>query len=259
MGELLNSQPLVEALCEFHFNLSGDNQLTLPGLFYAQVRNDFPIQEPINEFIFQIEIANLQGGVQNITQAQRLQLKREDHSALLQIGTNRLIINQLKPYQGWDNFKSLILESFRKYVDVCGDFTLTRISLRYINHIIPTLHEPPPNEISLDEGFNIEDYLTIIPWFPNPLDKPITGFQQSYEFRYDTPNTFLVHKTGVATNSDGVNVLILDLDFISQQNEDLQNNSQIIKWLGEWLDKAHNHIKSVFISSLTPIYYESLK
>lgn len=258
MGELLKSQPLVEALCEFHFNLSGDNQLTLPGLFYAQVRDDFPIQEPINEFIFQIEIENLQG-VQNITQAQRLQLKREDHSALLQIGQNRLIINQLKPYQGWDNFKSLILKAFQKYVDVCGDFTLTRISLRYINHIKPTLHEPPSNELSLDEGFNIEDYLTIIPWFPNPLDKPITGFQQSYEFMYDPFNTFLVHKTGVATNSDGVTVLILDLDFISKQNEDLQDNSPTIEGLGKWLDKAHNHIKSVFISSLNPIYYESLK
>jgi uncharacterized protein (TIGR04255 family) len=249
MGELLKSQPLIEALCEFYFNVSGGNQLTLPGLFYAEVRDDFPIQESVNELALQIGIGGGQEMQQLIQQTPRLLLKGSDNSAMLQIAPNRLIINQLKPYINWGAFKSLILDAFRKYINVSGDFELSRISLRYINHIIPA-----PNK-----EFNIEDFLTIIPLFPKPLEKPIFAFQQSYEFMYDSVGEFLVHKTGVAVNTDGINVLVLDLDYISQKIENLQDNSRTIEWLSEWLDKAHNHIESAFLSSLNPIYYESIK
>jgi uncharacterized protein (TIGR04255 family) len=248
MGELLKSQPLIEALCEFYINVSGSNQLTLPGLFYAEVRDDFPIQASVNELGLQIGVGGVQE-MQQLIQTPRLQLKGSNNSAMLQIAPNRLIINQLKPYINWETFKSLILDAFRKYINVCGDFELNSISLRYINHIIPA-----PNE-----GFNIEDFLTIIPLFPKPLEKPISAFQQSYEFMYESMGEFLVHKTGVGVNTDGTNVLVLDLDFISQQIENLQDNSRTIEWLSEWLDKAHNHIESAFLSSLNPIYYETIK
>lgn len=248
MGERLKSQPLIEALCEFYFNVSGGNQLTLPGLFYAEVRDDFPIQASVNELALQIGVGGVQE-MQQLIQTPRLQLKGSNNSAMLQIAPNRLIINQLQPYINWDTFKSLILDAFRKYINVSGDFELTRISLRYINHIIPA-----PNE-----KFNIEDFLIIIPLFPKPLEKPIFAFQQSYEFMYDSLGGFLVHKTGVAVNTEGTNVLVLDLDFISQKIENFQDNSKTIEWLSGWLDKAHDHIESAFLSSLNPIYYETIK
>jgi uncharacterized protein (TIGR04255 family) len=247
MGELLKSETLVEALCEFHFDLSGDNELTLPGLFYAQVRNEFPIQTSANELAFHIEFGDEQE-MQKLIQAQRLQLKRKDGSAMLQVAQNRLIINQLQPYAGWDNFKSLILEGLKKYINVCGEFVIKKTSLRYINHIIPQ-----PNE-----EFEIDDFLTIIPLFPNPLEKPITEFQQVYEFFYDS-GAFLTHRTGIAENSDGLTVLILDLDFTSQEIENFQDNLKTCEWLEEWLNQAHNHIEAVFISSLNSSYYQSLK
>lgn len=249
MAERLKSQPLIEALCEFYFNVSGGNQLTLPGLFYAEVKDDFPIQASVDELTLQIGVGGVQE-MQQFIQTPRLQLKGSNNSAMLQIAPNRLIINQLKPYINWDTFKSLILDAFSKYINVCGDFELKRISLRYINHIIPA-----PN----NEEFNIEDFLTIIPLFPKPLERPVLAFQQSYQFMYDSPDEFLVHKTGVGVNTEGTNVLVLDLDFISQKIENLPDNSRTIEWLNKWLDKAHNHIKSAFLSSLNPIYYETIK
>ncbi len=248
MGERLKSQPLIEALCEFYINVSGGNQLTLPGLFYAEVRDDFPIQASVNELALQVGVGGVQE-MQQLIQTSRLQLMGSNNSAMLQIAQNRLIINQLKPYINWDTFKSLILDTFRKYINVCGDFELNRISLRYINHIIPA-----PNE-----EFSIEDFLIIFPLFPKPLEKPIMDFQQSYQFMYDSLDEFLVHKTGVGVNPEGTNVVILDLDFISQKIENFQDNSKTIEWLSGWLDKGHNHIESAFLSSLNPIYYETIK
>jgi uncharacterized protein (TIGR04255 family) len=248
MGEPLKSQPLVEALCELQFNLSGGSELILPGLLYAQVRDEFPIQESVNEFIFQLGFGDTQG-MQPVSQPQRLQLKRKDGSAMLQIGQSRLIINHLQPYISWEDFRLLILKTFTKYIDLCGEFTLKRIGLRYINNIIP-----PSNE-----GFEIDDFLTVIPVFLKPLDKPISGFQQSYEFIYNTPLGSLVHRSGVVLKPNGETVLLLDLDFISEQIENLQDNSKTLAWLNKWLDDAHDNIEKAFISSLNPSYYESLK
>ncbi|MCY7393009.1 MAG: TIGR04255 family protein, partial [Leptolyngbyaceae cyanobacterium CAN_BIN12] len=107
MGEKLKSQPLVEALCEFQFNLAGSNELTLPGLFYAQVREEFPHQDSVNELNFQVGLNNV-GTIPQFISAQRLQLKRPDGSAMLQIGQGRLIVNRLQPYINWEDFRELI-------------------------------------------------------------------------------------------------------------------------------------------------------
>jgi uncharacterized protein (TIGR04255 family) len=249
MGEKLKSQPLVEALCEFQFELTGGNELTLPGLFYAAVRDEFPVQTSIiDEASFQIAASEI-GGMRQFIKSQRLQLKRQDDSAMLQIGQNRLIVNQLQPYESWDKFRVMISEAFIKYAELCGEFTLKRVGLRYINHIKPA-------EV---EGFSIDDFLIILPLFPKPLDKSIGGFQQTYEFSYMVPPASLVHRTGVVEKSDGETVLALDIDFVSRETVNLNSKEATLKWLCEWLDQAHNHIEDAFISSLNPNYYESLK
>jgi uncharacterized protein (TIGR04255 family) len=249
MGEPLKLQPLVEALCEFQFGLSGTNELTLPGLFYAQVKDEFPIQTSVNEFSFQIGFGDVPNMPLIAPTPQRLQLRRQDGSAMLQLGQNRLIINHLQPYVSWEDFRELIIETFKKYINLCSEFTLQRIGLRYINHIIPPLIE----------GFKVDDFLIILPLFPKPMNKSISSFQQTYEFMYDSPIAALIHKTGIAVKPDGEPVLMLDLDFVSQQVEGFQDDLQSCEWVIEWLNKAHEHIEAAFISSLNPSYYESLK
>ncbi len=248
MGEKLKSQPLVEALCEFQFNPAGSNELTLPGLFYAQVREEFPLQDSVNELNFQVGLNNL-GTVPQFISPQRLQLKRPDGSAMLQIGQGRLIVNRLQPYVNWEDFRDLISKAFTVYISLCGEYTLNRIGLRYINHLIPLENE----------GFEIDDLLTVIPLFPKPIDRPMTGFQQVYEFFYESSKASLVHRTAVVEKPEGDTVILLDLDFISQNISPFQDNSKALEWLGEWLNQAHEHIEEAFISSLNPSYYESLK
>lgn len=248
MGEKLKSQPLVEALCEFQFEVTGGNELTLPGLFYAAVRDEFPVQTSMDEVSLQIGASEI-GGVGQAIKSQRLQLKRQDDSAMLQIGRNRLIVNQLQPYESWEKFRVMIFEAFTKYVGLCGEFTLKRVGLRYINHIKPA-------EV---ESFSIEDFLIILPLFLKPLDKPISGFQQTYEFLHTVPPASLVHRTGVIEKPNGETLLVLDIDFVSRETANLRSKEETYKWLHEWLDQAHNHIEDAFISSLNPNYYESLK
>jgi uncharacterized protein (TIGR04255 family) len=249
MGEKLKLQPLVEALCEFQFNLVGSNELTMPGLFYAQVREEFPLQASVDEFTFQVGLHDL-GVVSQVINPQRLQLKREDGSAMLQIGRGRLIVNRLYPYASWEDFRELIFKAFATYINLCTEYTLQRIELRYINHLIPQIN-------GADRGFKIDDFLTIIPLFPKPIDKPLTGFQQVYEFLHELPNASLSHRTAVIEGSDGETAILLDIRFISQEIPTSHEN--MLEWLKSWLDQAHGKIEEAFISSLNPSYYESLK
>ena len=186
MGTLLRSQPLVEALCEFRFEVTGGWDLTLPGLFYAEVKDAFPLQEPVDEVSFQFELGSVQGKQQWL-KTQRLQLWNENRSATLQIGKGLLSINQLNPYPGWEDFKSLIQTAFLKYSNIDSEFQFKGIALRYINHIKP----------NSEEGFSIDDYLTTIPVFPGPLNLPLTGFQQSYGFIEQELSSLLMHRTNV--------------------------------------------------------------
>jgi uncharacterized protein (TIGR04255 family) len=256
MGTLLSSQPLVEALCEFRFEVTGGWDLTLPGLFYAKVKDAFPLQEPVDEVSFQMELGPVQGKPQVIKtqrlqhKTQRLQLWNEDRSATLQIGKNLLSINQLTPYPGWDDFKALIQHAFSTYSSICSDFKFKGIALRYINHIKPTS----------EEGFSIDDYLTTIPVFPGPLNLPLTGFQQSYSFIEQELASLLMHRTNVVENEkDKETFLLLDLEFVRRELPQFDDEQSRNDWVNHWLEGAHDKIEEAFISSLNSNYLESLK
>jgi uncharacterized protein (TIGR04255 family) len=181
--------------------------------------------------------------------AKRLQLKRQDGSAMIQIAQSRLTIHHLQPYGNWEDFRKLIIEVFKTYIDLCGDFSIKSIGLRYINHIVP------PDS----EGFQVDDFLVVLPLFPKPVNKfPMIGFQQTYQFLHDLPPASLLHRTGVIETPDKGTALLLDLSFVSLQIDNTLKDVSVLEWLSHWLEQAHEHIETAFISSLNPSYYESL-
>jgi uncharacterized protein (TIGR04255 family) len=125
------------------------------------------------------------------------------------------------------------------------------VGLRYINHI------------STPEGrFEIEQFLSVFPILPSPLNLDLAGFSQVYEFQYVQPKAVLKHQTGIVQRSDGRVVLLLDMDFISQGIESIESNNKtfdLSSWLQNWLNQAHDCVETAFISSLNPDYYESLR
>ncbi len=238
MGELLTKQPLVEALCELRFSPSNKWDLALLELLRTQIKDEFP------------EYRILQGAVEPVKFEHEIikaelfpvfQLKRLDESAMVQASFNLLVINQLQPYTNWLDFRDLILKMLSKYIEVFGEARLEKVGLRYVNHI------PTP------EGrFEIEDFLTVLPIFPSPLNLDLVGFSQLYDFQYPDLKAILRHQTGVVKNPDGKVMLLLDLGFISQELGSIAN-------VPDWLNQAHDCIESAFIASLNPDYYESIK
>ena len=152
MGELLTKQPLVEALCELKFSLSGKWHTDIPEIFYTQVKEEFPERTTLNPVSFQVAVGGQPIGMpEPAKELSRLQLRNKDNSVVVQIGADVLVVNYLQPYTNWENFRDLILRIGSKYVELIGDVKLERVGLRYINHISPP------------EGrFDIEQFLSVL-------------------------------------------------------------------------------------------------
>lgn len=244
MGDLLAKQPLVEALCQFNFNPSDSQVDLLDTNFYNQIKDEFPERATSDRSLFRFPNSE---NTAPIAQIQLLQFKRPDNLAAVQISSDLLVIN-LRDYKSWEDFKSLVLKMFFKYCETYDKYSLRSISLRYINHI----HVPK-------KRFEVEDFLTVFPILPSPIDKDLIGFNQAYIFAYPELDATLTHQTGIALSSDNNVLLLLDLDIICNFVQSCEQLSNLIIWVESWLDKAHDEVESAFIASLNPEYYESLR
>jgi uncharacterized protein (TIGR04255 family) len=156
-----------------------------------------------------------------------------------------LIVNQLPPYPGWEDFFALITKIFSEYLELIGDFSLDRIDLRYINKIFLPVKM---------EGNRIEDFITVISPLEGDIDRPLLSFNQRYDISYNYPEAILIHQTALAQEDDK-SLIILDLDFFSETVKSINQITEI----QAWLDQSHIHIYKAFISSLNSQYYQRIR
>lgn len=245
MGEKLKAPPLVEALCEFRFAAGTSWDWTVPGRLYERIKDDFPERSEVGSH-FGLVVAPPGQPIHIPPPAgapERVQLKRKDGSALVQVAPYRLVINQLRPYKSWESFRELIVNIFQEYTEIVSSVEVEQVGLRYINQI-PMI---PPYQSYIDT-------VTVRPNFRSPLAQPLKSFFQRYELEYDNPRGVLIHQTGT-TEIDGRTVIILDLDFVSQDTRRLSSMEDIKRFL----DAAHERIGEAFIVSIDPTLYERLR
>ena len=92
MARTYNKPPLIEAVCDFRFSSSQPWDWTIPGLFYEQIRERFPIKEQLNAI--ETVVDPNQGRFVQQTQP-KLQFASEARDEVIQIGPNNLSIHQL--------------------------------------------------------------------------------------------------------------------------------------------------------------------
>ena len=135
MGEKLKNPPLVEALCEFRFSEDSNWDWILPGQLYDKVGAEFPEHTQFQSIGLQVQASHKSIPAASIyTAPDRVQYKRSDGSAMIQVGPYLLAINQLKPYTTWAEFSALIIRIYEEYCGIAGNTRIARIGLRYINH-----------------------------------------------------------------------------------------------------------------------------
>lgn len=237
MGKKYRNPPIVEALCEFQFLSDQTWDLTLPGLMYEKIKEEFPDKKQQEGIRFQFA-ATEKGVEQKIEPTpSRTQFYRKDKTALIQIAPDLLVINQLKPYPSWNKFKPMILNNFEKYKSITNPKRFRRIGLRYINVV----------EFKNVQKIKFEEYFQYYPFIPGGMLQNYSSFLMKVEFPYEDDKEQLALSLATTPSKEPDTIsLVLDVDYSMM-------NPQFISFdkISDWLDKAHERIEKAFESCIT--------
>lgn len=236
MGRLYKNAPVIEALCEFKFQPDSKWDYTIPGLIYEKVKAQFPERKQENLLAFEFEPK--EKGIHQRVKGPgiKMQFRRADGKALVQVAPNLLAVNQLQPYPTWPEFKKMILEAYSIYIELAQPNAIERIGLRYINQIdLP------------ERSFDLERFLQVYPNFPKGYPENYGNLLLRAEFPYEEEQEVLVLILASAPPSEGIfSRLILDLDYGMPKV-----SGMALKEIDERLERAHIRIEQVFEASIT--------
>ena len=224
------NSPIVEVVCEFHFQPNSNWDQTIPGLIYDRIGSTFPKRKQVKAINAEIrgDAADLQ---QQVTTIDRLQLFREDEKALVQISPHFLAVNHLKPYPTWEEFLPIVEMAFSTYRAVADPKGLHRIGLQYINHI-----EFAETVIELEYFFNF--YPFIGPELPQDHGPFIAGVNYLLEGGRDI--LLLQMNSGAAIEASKPGILLTLNYFLAKLGQVPLDDAM------GWLEQAHSHIGATF-------------
>ena len=235
MSRRYKNPPIVEALCEFQFIPGQPWDMTIPGILYEKIKEEFPEkQQPMG---FGIGFQPKEGRIeQKIEMTQRMQFLRSDKTALVQVGPDLLVTNHLKPYPTWDIFKPLILRNLEIYREIANPKGFKRIGLRYINKIDFTA-----------KSIELSEYFNYYPFIPTDLPQMHEAFNVRVEIPYEGGHDRLLLTLARAMpQKPDILSIMLDLDYIMAIPEGLSFDQA-----SDWIEKAHTTVENAFESCIT--------
>ncbi len=235
MSHQYGSPPLLEAICEFRFDVDSLDDLTHYGLIYQQLESDFPKRKTVRTI--ESLLAQEAGAIRHkVSHLDRARFEREDGSALVQVGADLLAVNHLRPYRGWDVFRPLILKSITAFEQVAKPKGIRRAVMQYINEIVVP-----------ESRFKVEDYFNFYAHLGSGLPQDHGSFQLRVTTRSRSGKDWLaidLRTEDGAMDSDNTR-LRLTIDMVRPDNQWGSENVQ------DWLQAAHAEIEQAFESCLT--------
>jgi uncharacterized protein (TIGR04255 family) len=114
------TSPILEAICESQFKPDSPWDPTIIGLFYENIKQDYPKKEVVSQAQFQIHAGpeGISNSVQNI--APLMRFIGEKGSQFIHIGANKLSIHVMAPYPQWTTFYPMIENALTAYNKVAS-------------------------------------------------------------------------------------------------------------------------------------------
>ncbi len=230
MDETYTNPPVTEAICEFRIDLTTDWDLTVPGLYYARVRDELPVRE--QRRIRNVEVVMAEEGLrEELLVRERMQYFTPDMIHGVQIGPHLLAVNMLRPYTSWSRFRPRIEHAFGVLRDLVEIETLEGLSLHYINVLEVPEGDADPRK-----------YLAPIPplgeILPARPDSLLVGCEIPFEegrdaCRIEITDAIPERKEGTA--------FLLDLEYFLSSPNTLPAGDSM-----RWLDNAHTRLVDIF-------------
>lgn len=233
----LSNAPITEALIDIQVKLP-------PGVDhtnFASVRDEISKEYPksTERLAQEFEIAFKSGKVAVPSSKRRTLgyiLRSADEKQVVQFRVDGFTFSRLRPYETWEQLRDEARRLWQLYVKVASSGSITRVALRYINHV----NVPLPIE---DFG----DYMTAPPPLPEALPQGLTSFLTRVVIHEPSLDAVAVITQGLETivKPDSVPI-ILDIDAFKVAEFDLQSTEA---W--DILEQLRVFKNKIFFESIT--------
>jgi len=176
-----------EAIFEARFQYDQNFDLTLPGIFFEKIKDDFPQKNDLNPITITLGTSLETMEKQKTPQVPLLVARKNDMTSLVQIGPGIIVANNLK-YTGWDNFSPIIKKVLKAYIMTTTPKFINRIGTRYINNF-----HIPVESIDISEYFNLGAHLP--PFYSN-----LKAFDLTFISIHENKNVKFELRTKFASN-----------------------------------------------------------
>jgi len=236
MSRKYANPPIVEVVCELRASPDSKWDLTIPGLIYEELKDNFPNKE--QRVVQEIELQKQEfNNIQQLLRSdERAMFFSPDRKTFVQVGNRLLAINRLKPYILWNELKPKIenaFYAFRKSTEING---LQRIGLRYINRI----------EIT-DKQIRLEEYLNFRPFLGGKLPQNLVSFVVGCLIPFsDGRDICKLQISDVIPDKDSNSSFLLDIDYYLNKPLAVPLSEVL-----EWMELAHQNIEEMFEACIT--------
>lgn len=233
---------IAEALCEIHFDSDSSNSPDRESII-KNLKHELSLDYPSisEQTLKQYHAAINDRGIsvkEDAAQITRWLFKHRERNHLIQLLPDRLTINEVEAYPGWDIFIKDIHRGWTSLNKVLQGVNIKRIELRYIN-LIPrkNFHEP------------ISAWLIPGEYYPNAILNSTSGFLARNEFAL-TKDQRVIVTLSEPVQDTGHSGIIFDIDIIALLESGGSDWSNIITQL----NRLHDIAWTVFSDSLSSKY-----
>jgi|GEM_PF-2251597 len=166
-------------------------------------------------------------------------LTDSNENKVFYISDNELVLNQIKPYQDWENFSKLYEKAFKQYHSVCTIKRINNIALRYINKFEIPL-DKWQEQLLMYPNMKLDDVQDSSPTF---LVETTTNYKVISEHHLAIADVILI----LNPSEGGSLSVILDIEVNSRiEHSDYNNYAFII----ETLDRLRSFKNKIFFSNI---------
>jgi uncharacterized protein (TIGR04255 family) len=177
---------------------------------------EFPAEQPLIHWVGTFELRS-SASVPQLDRGVRGFLRRDnENQAVVQLRRDGFTFSKLRPYTSWEDVSYKARALWQRYVDLAKPGQITRLAVRYINHIYP-----PEGWSQANEWLSIHATSPHIPGMPaQPADFHIRMLQRH-------PTAPHIATITVATVSDphGQRALLFDIDVVHETAANIDDDT----------------------------------
>jgi uncharacterized protein (TIGR04255 family) len=235
----LNNAPITEAIIDFRVKLPSEFKVETFLELKKTIGDRFPEVQERNLFSSQLRIkkGEPQPPSAEYNGVQGYFFRPEDNKKVAQFRIDGFTFSRIKPYTNWEEMFDEAIELWGMYRRIAQPEAVTRLAVRYINHINIPL---PVDDLS--------KYFTASPKIPDNIQGIISGFLSKvvvYDLEMDVA-TNIVQALDKSAKPDKHITVVLDIDSFKTGNFNVNNGEM---W--EIFANLRNIKNQVFFNSIT--------